>query len=114
MKNKYRIVGDVVVIQLKYKKKRYYTHVDINDLDKLIEFGGTWYLKKGYVAQNKCIKGKLITFRLHRFLTNCPKGLEVDHKDKNPFNNRKSENLEIVTRKENMKRRWNKVENIIV
>lgn len=39
---------------------------------------------------------------LHRLLTNCPKGLEVDHIDRDTLNN-KRENLRIVKRSENNK-----------
>ena len=39
---------------------------------------------------------------IHRLLTNCPKGLDVDHIDRNPLNN-KRENLRVVTRAENNK-----------
>ena len=37
---------------------------------------------------------------LHRFITNCPKGMVTDHRDNNPLNNRKS-NLRVVTEEEN-------------
>ncbi|MBF0253189.1 MAG: HNH endonuclease [Candidatus Omnitrophica bacterium] len=38
--------------------------------------------------------------RLHRFLTNCPDGFVVDHKDRNTLNNRQS-NLRVCTQREN-------------
>lgn len=41
--------------------------------------------------------------RLHRFITNCPKGKEVDHVNRDKLDNRKS-NLRICTRMQNS---WN-------
>ena len=41
---------------------------------------------------------------LHRMLTKCPEGLQVDHINRNPLDNRR-ENLRIVTQRENIKNR---------
>ncbi len=57
-----------------------------------------FYLKKdGYCLIYK--KG-IGTLNFHRTVTNCPKGLTVDHINRNPFDNRKT-NLRICTLKQN-------------
>jgi len=65
--------------------------IDKDDYEKVY---GYWWgnVSNGYIGA----KG----MALHRFLTNCPKGLEVDHKNGNKLDNRK-ENLRICSRKEN-------------
>lgn len=39
------------------------------------------------------------TIYLHRYLTNCPKGMTVDHLNENRLDNR-LDNLEVITKKE--------------
>ena len=61
--------------------------------------------KNTYVARSKWVDGSSKTIRMHREIMDCPKDMEVDHKDGDCFNNQRS-NLEIVTKAENVKRRW--------
>jgi len=49
-------------------------------------------------------KDETIFLPMHRFLIHCPAGLEIDHIDRNPLNNQKS-NLRAVTHKENCNNR---------
>lgn len=104
MKNKYRIVGDVVVILLRYKGRRFFTHVSLESLPKLMAFGGTWAVKPfgtfrtHFYAFTNRSSG---THRLHRFVTDAPADKVVDHIDKNTLKNT-LDNLRVVTQKENM------------
>lgn len=84
----------------------YITTVDDDDFDYLLSF--TWYAKKGsgrrgsqYYAHNWKL-GKM-----HRLIMRCPKGMQVDHINHNPMDNRKC-NLRICTLKENLYNRRRK------
>lgn len=71
--------------------------IDLEDVDKCKDWN--WYLNKdGYVVRSILIDVKAI--RLHRIIMNTPKGMDTDHIDHNPLNNRKS-NLRICSRSEN-------------
>lgn len=98
--------------------KGMHTLVDDEDYDYLMQWN--WYVKivkgcKGtaYAARsaptNRRSKPKpgrpngtiiTVTIRMHRLLLDPPKGLSVDHKDRNGLNNQKS-NLRICTWKDN-------------
>ena len=69
------------------------TIIDIDDIDKVI--GHKWSMdKRGYVDTKESPR------RLHRFIMEPPKDMEVDHINHNKLDNRKS-NLRIVTRSQN-------------
>jgi len=53
------------------------------------------------VCQMKDEHGKWRQVKMHRFITNCPKGKVVDHANGNPLDNRKI-NLRICIQKENL------------
>ncbi|MFG0787933.1 HNH endonuclease [Delftia tsuruhatensis] len=58
---------------------------------------------KGYVRRTALISNrprKYKTIYLHRLITACPEGMEVDHINGDPLDNRRA-NLRIVTRAEN-------------
>ena len=52
--------------------------------------------KRKYIARQQRVKGKMVTFYLHRVVMNCPKGMEVHHIEGNFWDNRK-EKLEMMT-----------------
>lgn len=70
------------------------TLIDLDDIDKVKDYKWS-LLSNGYVAY----KSKKI--RLHRFITDCPDNMVVDHINHNPLDNRKC-NLRICTQQENM------------
>lgn len=99
--NKYMINGDVTILFVKYKDLNFEVLIDTDDLDKVLK-NGKWFASPThgrckkiyyYVYNNK-------TMGLHRLITNCPKHLQVDHINRNPLDNRKS-NLKICTPREN-------------
>jgi len=69
-----------------------------------------WFLKKTrngeFYPARSVRQGKQIkTIWLHRYITNCPAGMTVDHVEKNRLDARR-EKLEIVTIAENNRRRY--------
>lgn len=85
--------------------------IDDDDWDRVTRF--KWYAKliPHYATPSyhvmRCIKnpnGNWTTTSLHRFITNCPKGLQVDHLNHDTLDNRKS-NLRICTHAENLRNR---------
>lgn len=76
----------------------YFAFIDIGDSNKIQS--RSWYASRsfgGLYARTK-INGRQIS--MHRFLMNCPSGLEVDHINRNGLDNRR-ENLRIVTSSQN-------------
>jgi hypothetical protein len=76
--------------------------VDDDDFVNLSKF--KWYVtSKGYCARRVTIGDKLKQVFMHRFITNAPDNLNVDHKDRNKLNNQKN-NLRLC---EQMQNTWN-------
>ena len=78
------------------------TQVDDDMFEYLNQF--KWHAKKDdrtyYVARLSKVEEGHKTIRMHRQITNCPKGLEVDHIDHNGLNNQKY-NLRICNHSQN-------------
>lgn len=87
---KYEVIDDHALIYIKDHGHITCAVIDIDDIDKCKALGIWSITKAGYVVNRKL--GRY----LHRFLLDCPSGYEVDHRDNNPLNNRKS-NLRIAT-----------------
>lgn len=81
--------------RINLKEENLYFLIDRDDWDK-IKYHSWYYSKRGYATSR--IDGKLVT--LHQYLLG-QKGIEIDHKDRNKLNNRRS-NLRISQHYQNM------------
>lgn len=104
MKNKYEINGDIAGILLRRMDGSFIkTIIDASDLPRAMEFSGTWYAKfnnytKTFYVWGNLGKGKeRSTIHLHRWVMDCPRELEVDHRNHDTLNNTRV-NLRNVTR----------------
>jgi hypothetical protein len=81
--------------------------VALVDDDDFIRFNGfNWYLKDdGYVITDSSKPRRKLgvshKLKLHRLITACPEGMDVDHINGNKLDNRKA-NLRVCTRSENL------------
>ena len=62
-----------------------------------------WFARKGHHTFYGC-RGREPQVHMHREILQAPEGVDVDHRDGNGLNNRKS-NLRLATRSQNQ---WNK------
>lgn len=84
--------------------------VDNEDFNHLNQW--KWCYHLGYAIRSIWIrKNKTRIIRMHRVITNCPAGLEPDHRDKNGLNNQKY-NLRICTRTQNQMNAKRRSDNI--
>lgn len=70
--------------------------IDLDDVDKVKN--RIWYMDNGYAKSNK--NKSYSATKLHRFVTDCPDDMVVDHINHNGLDNRKS-NLRICTQQQN-------------
>ena len=87
--------GDVKQIPL---GDGFYAYVDAEDYEWLSQW--TWHLHNGYAVRRR--NNKVIN--MHREITQAPKGMEVDHKNRNKLDNTR-ENLHVCTHAENAQNR---------
>lgn len=83
--------------------------IDLEDVEKCKPY--QWFVytcvddnTRQYALGSMIVNGKKTDIKMHRFLTNCPEGLVVDHANHNPLDNRK-QNLKICTNAENLENR---------
>lgn len=99
MKNHYTVVNDTVEIYITQRDgTKHIVYVSVTKLPKLLGYRvGVCTADKKFRAYISLSNG---TIYLHRFLLDAPKGLEVDHEDSNPLNNRDC-NLRLATSLQN-------------
>lgn len=101
MKNNYKIIGDTAIIYVKHYISGEFLEcvIDISNFEIVSNYPFTWSANKWkYVV---AVKKKSIIF-LHKLII--PIEGMVDHVDRNPLNNQRS-NLRAVTAKENAQNR---------
>lgn len=108
MKNAYEIRGNVTAIIINSKKYgRIETFISTSKLDMTKEYRNTWYVNwskntKSFYVQGtmRGENGERKEVGLHRWITNAPQGMDVDHINHDTLNNT-DENLRVCTRSEN-------------
>lgn len=95
-----RIEGDIAFIPL---TNGYEAIIDSADVPLVNKWNWSAKVEEHtvYARRGISIKGKHHTIKLHRMILSVPDGIEVDHKDGNGLNNRRS-NLRTATRSQNM------------
>jgi len=92
-KNKYIVNGDSTVIYCKYKDKLHEVLIDTDDLAKLIENGGSWYVgrknERYFVQQHNRLEENKKFLLLKRFLLEISDNVSIGHIDGNPYNCKK-------------------------
>lgn len=108
MKNEYEVRGDFTAIFIKSPKHgKMETLISTSKLERVQEYYGTWHLSFNKYTQSFYVKGQLAkengkqkTIAIHRWITNAPKDMQVDHINHNTLDNTDI-NLRVVTQLEN-------------
>lgn len=106
MKNDYEIRGELTAIIInspKYGRKE--VLISTRKLDRAIEFPNSWHIIPSKSANTFYVQGNVPRKRgaavlLHRWLTNAPDGMQVDHRNHDGLINT-DDNLRICTNAEN-------------
>lgn len=100
--NEIELKSDYAIIKVFYKNRELKVLIDKDDVEKVIS-KGKWFCNPAHAKRVKSFIPYIYdnhSLALHRFITNCPKGMTVDHINHNPLDNRKS-NLRICTHRDN-------------
>jgi hypothetical protein len=112
MKNDYEIRGDVTAIFIKSQKfGDDEVLISTSKLEMMKSYPGSWHLNRyPGLSYSYCqgsyvdSKNKRKSVKLHRFITNAPEGMVVDHINHDTLNNT-DENLRVCTISENQQNR---------
>jgi len=111
MKNEYKVIGDIVkiVVPCPTIDQDLICRVSLSKLPKLLAVPILWKAYKGkggliYVTGRLLGEYKGKTLIMHRFLTDAPTGMKVDHDNHNTLDNT-DDNLKVVTNAQNSRNR---------
>lgn len=112
MKNEYEVRGDVTAVIINSPKYgRLETLISTAHLEKVKEFQNTWDVRKDAVTNYYYVGGflprnleKRRYILLHRFVTDAPKGLVVDHINHDTLDNTDN-NLRVISQIQNSQNR---------
>lgn len=112
MRNTYEIRGRVTAIIINSRKYgRQETLISTDTFERIMEFPNSWYVKwskctNSFYVQANMVRenGKKSMVFLHRWITNAPNGMVVDHINHNTLDNT-VDNLRVVTHLENARNR---------
>jgi len=108
VRNRFLTTGNTTVIFLQHGMV---TVIDTVDLAKAQSFPNTWcankcrYTGNYYAMGRMTVDGKRRVFQLHRWLTDAPRSMQVDHFDHDGLNNRRVSNLRVTTQSGNQQNR---------
>lgn len=107
MKNEYEINGDVTLIKLNSKKHgTMITKIDTDMLEKVNSLPNSWCPKEQHSGFYVVLKEERHdckrTLKIHRFITDAPDGMVVDHINHDTLDNRRC-NLRVVTNQQNIR-----------
>lgn len=108
MKNGYEVRGDVTAIIIKSPKYGYKeVMISTSKLEKVKNFPGSWSVVWSKQLKSFYCKGNIGTstkIYLHRWITDCPGNMQVDHRNNDTLDN-EDENLRVATSGENHQNR---------
>ena len=103
MKNKYKIVGDTLIIY--NRKDNREVLFDVEDFDFVSKY--TWYINTRYATTRiRNIDNKQTGMYAHRLIMSFPDNFYIDHINGNKLDNRKI-NLRLVTNSQNQHNQLN-------
>lgn len=102
MRNKVELEGNIAVITIKRSNGDIRFIIDDKDLGKVSKYTW-WYIEdRKQIYSLKHVNGKRVYVWLWRYLLDAPKGLDVDHINRNRLDNRRI-NLRLCTRSQNLR-----------
>lgn len=107
MKNDYKILGSTTEIYCTHKGEKVTVLISTEDFNRVASMTNTWWVDadsrgRKYATAQLNNQGKRTKIKMHRWITECPMGMEVDHINHDPLDNRR-DNLRIVDHSTNLR-----------